>query len=92
MYKLVVICFVINNFKKLIKSWDFPTNFFLSYKYIMPVPDIDGGLVWKGFSPRTETGRLPKDRYVSRPFYFGASNVRNYLPPVNIPSVRNVVK
>ena len=42
--------------------------------------DIDGGLVWRGFSPRTDTGRLPVDRTVSKPFLFGGSNVRYYFP------------
>ena len=41
--------------------------------------DIDGGLVFEGFSPRTQTGRLPVDKYVSVPFLFGGSNVRYYL-------------
>lgn len=42
--------------------------------------DIDGGLVWRGFSPRTDTGRLPVDKTVSKPFLFGGSNVRYYFP------------
>jgi len=42
--------------------------------------DVDGGLVWRGFSPRTDTGRLPVDRTVSNPFRFGGSNVRFYFP------------
>lgn len=42
--------------------------------------DVDGGLVWRGFSPRTDTGRLPVDRSVSIPFRFGGSNVRFYAP------------
>ena len=41
--------------------------------------DIDGGLVFEGFSPRTQTGRLPVDKYVSKPFLFGGSNIRYYL-------------
>lgn len=41
--------------------------------------DIDGGLVYQGFSPKTQTGRLPVDKYVSVPFLFGGSNVRHYL-------------
>jgi len=41
--------------------------------------DIDGGLVFEGFSPRTQTGRLPVDKYVSVPFLFGGSNIRYYL-------------
>jgi len=40
--------------------------------------DVDGGLVLQGFSPRTQTGRLPMDKYVSKPFFFGGSNVRQY--------------
>jgi hypothetical protein len=46
----------------------------------MPVKDVDGGLVWKGFDPRVLTGRLPKDTYVSKPFLFGGSNIRTYYP------------
>jgi hypothetical protein len=42
--------------------------------------DIDGGLVFEGFSPRTQTGRLPAETYVSKPFLFGGSNVRFYYP------------
>jgi|TARA_R110000868_G_scaffold168421_1_gene403150 hypothetical protein len=41
--------------------------------------DVDGGLVWQGFSPRVQTDRLPKDKYVSLPFYFGGSNIRSYI-------------
>ncbi len=40
--------------------------------------DIDGGLVWRGFSPRTITDRLPKDKTATLPFRFGGSNVRLY--------------
>lgn len=46
----------------------------------MPVKDVDGGLVFQGFSPRTLTDRLPKETYTSVPFRFGASNVRAYIP------------
>ncbi len=46
----------------------------------MPVADIDYGLRFQGFSPRIETGRLPRDTYVSKPFLFGGSNVRFYYP------------
>jgi len=42
--------------------------------------DIDGGLVYQGFSPQTQTGRLPVDKYVSVPFLFGGSNIRYYRP------------
>ena len=41
----------------------------------MPVKDVDGGLVWQGYDPRLFTGRLPQDQYVSKPFYFGGSQV-----------------
>jgi hypothetical protein len=53
----------------------------------MPVKDIDGGLVYQGFSPRTITDRLPVEKSVSVPFRFGGSNVRSYLPPV-MPSIK----
>jgi len=53
----------------------------------MPVKDVDGGLVWRGYSPRTITDRLPAEEYVSVPFRFGGSNVRSYLPPV-MPSIK----
>jgi len=45
---------------------------------IMPIKDIDGGLVWRGYYPAVIKGAkaLPKDTYVSEPFYFGGSNVR----------------
>lgn len=44
----------------------------------MPIKDIDGGLVWNGYYPAVIKGAkaLPKDTYVSEPFYFGGSNVR----------------
>lgn len=44
----------------------------------MPVKDVDGGLVFGGFSPRTLTGRLPRNTETSVPFEFGGSNVRAY--------------
>lgn len=44
----------------------------------MPVKDIDGGLNFSGFSPRTITGRLPAETYNSVPFEFGGSNIRAY--------------
>lgn len=44
----------------------------------MPVKDVDGGLVFGGFSPRTITGRLPRETDCSVPFEFGGSNVRAY--------------
>jgi hypothetical protein len=44
----------------------------------MPVRDVDGGLVWGGYSPRTLTGRLPKETYNTVPIEFGASNLRAY--------------
>jgi hypothetical protein len=45
----------------------------------MPVKDVDGGLVFQGFSPRTLTDRLPRETYTSVPFRFGGSNVRTYV-------------
>ena len=41
----------------------------------MPVKDTDGGLVWNNYSPRLFNDRLPKEQYVSKPFYFGGSQV-----------------
>jgi hypothetical protein len=41
----------------------------------MPVKDIDGGLVWQNYNPRMFGDRLPADKYVSLPFYFGGSNI-----------------
>lgn len=41
----------------------------------MPVKDVDGGLVWQGYDPRLFTGKLPQDKYVEKPFYFGGSQV-----------------
>jgi len=41
----------------------------------MPLKDQDGGLVWQGYDPRLFTGKLPKEQYVSRPFYHGGSEV-----------------
>lgn len=52
----------------------------------MPVPDIDSGMIWQGFSPSTITHRIPKETYVSVPFRFGGSNVRYYAP--NVKNVR----
>ena len=40
----------------------------------MPVPDVDGGLNFQGFSPRILTGKLPDDQSAKKPFY-GASEV-----------------
>lgn len=57
----------------------------------MPIKDVDGGLVWRGFSPRTITDRLPVEEYVTVPFRFGGSNVRTYLPPV-VPSIKATTK
>ena len=49
----------------------------------MPVKDVDYGLIWQGYNPRLFTGRLPQEQYVSRPFYFGGSQVPTDLgmPP-----------
>lgn len=41
----------------------------------MPLKDIDGGLVWQGYNPHILSGRLPKEQYVAKPFYFGGSNI-----------------
>lgn len=41
----------------------------------MPVKDVDGGLVWKNYNPRMFGDKLPAEQYVSKPFYFGASQV-----------------
>jgi hypothetical protein len=41
----------------------------------MPVKDIDGGLNFQFYSPRLFNDRLPKEQYVSRPFFFGGSQV-----------------
>lgn len=41
----------------------------------MPVRDTDGGLIWNGYNPRLFNDRLPKEQYVSRPFFFGGSQV-----------------
>lgn len=41
----------------------------------MPVRDTDGGLVWNNYTPRLFNDRLPKEQYVSKPFYFGGSQV-----------------
>lgn len=49
----------------------------------MPVKDVDGGLIWKGYNPRLFDDKLPKEQYVSRPFYFGGSQV-----PVSLGSVQ----
>lgn len=41
------------------------------------VPDVDAGRIIS--IPRTLVGdNLPRDTYVSTPFYFGGSNVRAY--------------
>ena len=47
----------------------------------MPVPDKDGGMVWRGFSPRTITDKLPVDKTATVPFRFGGSNVWSYTTP-----------
>lgn len=41
----------------------------------MPVYDVDGGLVWRGYDPRLFSKPLPKEQYISKPFYFGGSQV-----------------
>jgi hypothetical protein len=47
----------------------------------MPIRDIDGGLVFQGYDPAVLKGAkaLPKDTYVSVPFYFGGSQVKTFL-------------
>lgn len=45
----------------------------------MPVKDIDGGLPWNGYNPRLFSGKLPDEQYVSKPFYFGGSQVPSEL-------------
>ena len=45
----------------------------------MPVKDVDGGLIWQGYAPRLFTGKLPQEQYVSKPFYFGGSQVPSEL-------------
>jgi len=49
----------------------------------MPVKDVDGGLTFQGFNPRILTDKLPRDQYVSKPFYFGGAQapVALGLPP-----------
>lgn len=42
----------------------------------MPIKDVDGGLVWQGYSPSLfEHRTLPKEQMASNPFYFGGSQV-----------------
>lgn len=43
----------------------------------MPVPDIDGGIIFQGYNPRILTGRLPARS--PKPFYFGGSQVPSSL-------------
>lgn len=45
----------------------------------MPIKDIDGGLVWQGYNPRLFNDKLPQEQYVSKPFYFGQSQVPTSL-------------
>lgn len=45
----------------------------------MPVKDVDGGLVWQNYNPRMFGDRLPVDKYVEKPFYFGGSNIPTEL-------------
>ena len=32
----------------------------------MPIKDIDGALIWQGYSPRLFTGKLPAEQYVEK--------------------------
>jgi hypothetical protein len=41
----------------------------------MPVPDVDGGMQWRGYNPRMQYGNLPTNKDIH---YFGGSNVRMY--------------
>ena len=50
----------------------------------MPIKDIDGGLVFQGYNPSVLNHTTPKDQYVSKPFYFGGSNVRTYFTPSQV--------
>ena len=52
----------------------------------MPIKDIDGGLNFQGFNPRILTDRLPKEQYVSKPFYFGGSQVSESLNKMTLSS------
>jgi hypothetical protein len=47
---------------------------------IMPIKDIDGGLVWTGYYPAVIKGAkaLPKDTYATEPFNFGGANIRSF--------------
>jgi hypothetical protein len=41
----------------------------------MPVKDVDGGLVWNNYNPKMFGDKSPAEQYVSKPFYFGGSQV-----------------
>lgn len=49
----------------------------------MPTPDIDYGMKWQGFNPAVLKGvkAIPKDTYVSKPFFFGGANILSYIKP-----------
>lgn len=52
----------------------------------MPIKDPDGGFVWQGYSPAVLNGvkAIPKDTYVSKPFFFGGDNIRSYIKPSQV--------
>jgi hypothetical protein len=41
----------------------------------MPVKDVDAGLIWQNYNPRMFRDRLPADQSVSKPFFFGGSQI-----------------
>jgi hypothetical protein len=41
----------------------------------MPVKDVDGGLIWNNYNPRMFGDKIPADKYVEKPFFFGGSQV-----------------
>lgn len=41
----------------------------------MPIKDVDGGIIWQGYNPHILSGQMPKEQYISKPFYFGGSNI-----------------
>lgn len=45
----------------------------------MPLKDVDGGLNFQFYNPHMFTGRLPREQSVSKPFYFGGSQVPTEL-------------
>jgi hypothetical protein len=45
----------------------------------MPTFDVDGGLNYQNYNPKILSGRQQREQYVSKPFYFGGSQVPNDL-------------